>query len=868
MSETSVASAPAIEPKLAKVLVHLEDLGTIDNKLAVVPEPSPEPSLEPSLEPSPDPAPETHERAYDYLRGLGIAIERRPNGAYVVDVDALLTRFTTKGGIHAQPMGEAAYQADPIDQEHKQKTKVQLLIDLFDGLNIYDKKDIEDYLLTHDGSDEGMDDELEPKPLFYIPDSAEAALSIDAIQHARFHKGIWEIDSSKKPALQPLHTEGDEEHVGFDEATIACLIYHPQYGNGERDEQGRLVVTFADGARRPITADFFQGYHFSGSRQAQLRRSPASFFQKDGQSLVREGLIDLQTDFKIQAGSAAEQLYGSNMREPSPKGLVMIDRVRYTLGTEYSAQNGYRVYRLNKEYAAIINIAGASSSGVVEKVFRLHHVPHEGGTPSGDYIYKGKSEIEFIDPRDSEYPNTDLSANFDIQALTYNFELYMCAQREMQQRCEVSLSSLTTREQSLAAALYIRYKDEPEFWHFLKQKSLQGLRSIMALQGNDEAINLLLDPSADVFRFQEKFMAEVSLIFNTIVQFEVAHARGSKDKDAIVRSMIAYAGQLAAGTLRIAHGEVDGLDEIHAIDLLRRFSLTLTRSMDPHSEPEHDPYHAILAQMSSQSSRDVQTATLAWLRTQWDDQIAREAKMGDGPAEAIRAQVIAFYKDNEELFKTASETTGDTEAELAQFQEYAERNGLNGVIADLGCGPGRLAIPKAQMLQGKAEIIGIDLVPPVESPEPNLRYLQGDLSVIPLPDNSVDFAEANWSVLNDSLLREQHLVVLQEVARILKENGVFRFDVPHLEGGEGSWEEVARKHHEQFPQTPFGTITADFSSGSKEFYIYPTAELEALLRSQGFTVERKLEWRTTSGKPRLTIEARLTDKVTPALLQK
>jgi hypothetical protein len=80
-------------------------------------------------------------------------------------------------------------------------------------------------------------------------------------------------------------------------------------------------------------------------------------------------------------------------------------------------------------------------------------------------------------------------------------------------------------------------------------------------------------------------------------------------------------------------------------------------------------------------------------------------------------------------------------------------------------------------------------------------------------------------------------------------------------------EKAAQEYHQKNPDQPYGIIKADFPGGrSKEFYIYPEAELEAMLKASGFEVKKEEAWRTEAGKPRKVIVAKLVNKVTPRVV--
>ncbi|MFH1286627.1 MAG: hypothetical protein ABII02_02655 [Candidatus Magasanikbacteria bacterium] len=100
------------------------------------------------------------------------------------------------------------------------------LMNTFDGVDVVDKNEWEAW------EENGREGEApEEKPVFYKPKSKDAAFDPEEIKESKFHIGLWNI-KGEKPETYPI--EGKE--VSFVEASFAALVYHPEHGDGERDE--------------------------------------------------------------------------------------------------------------------------------------------------------------------------------------------------------------------------------------------------------------------------------------------------------------------------------------------------------------------------------------------------------------------------------------------------------------------------------------------------------------------------------------------------------------------------------------------------------------------------------------------------------
>ena len=162
-------------------------------------------------------------------------------------------------------------------------------------------------LITRLQSERG---DLSPKPFFYVPESADAATDATAIKNASFQHFITDFTPFLRgPAEYPVKRL-DEGIVTELEAKTAAIVFHPQYGDGFRNEEGKLFVR--DKATReyvPFSGDFLKSHGVYSrefreplgyrARNAEVKpRSLREGVAAELPHLVRKGLIRPVDDFK------------------------------------------------------------------------------------------------------------------------------------------------------------------------------------------------------------------------------------------------------------------------------------------------------------------------------------------------------------------------------------------------------------------------------------------------------------------------------------------------------------------------------------------------------------------------------------------
>lgn len=742
----------------------------------------------------------------------------------------------------------------------------------------------------HNAVERGED--IKPKALVYSPETAEDALEIGKIRAADFYMGLWEIgDTRVLPEEYPTVREGNQSGVSTHEAIAAAIMYHPRYGAGQREEDGKLYVNFKDATgnlvRKPINRDFFRSWGYrgapdvkAGGKSSLLESSPAKFFIKNCPNLIDKGLIDPHQDFRV-LGAGSD--IGHQWRKIRHKGLMSIEGRKYNLGTQYEGGN-YAVYQISPHYAAVLHIEDTSKPRI-EKIFKLHTdelSTEERAKPTASRNIIKRGDIEWFNPTDIE----GLSGEDGI--LVTHFQDFLNFSHLTVREGQFTLFDLTFKEKALATALFQDHKDDLRFHRFIRQYGMDGLRSLMATQDASLNVNRLFDIGEQMPA--EAVFSDVSDIVKTVTKYrESIRKTLSEDEqqeaDEVAHTVMGFTSNLMMTLIPVLEKNptVKGKLSLSDVTTTLQGFRKKVQEMYAHKygmENTDKTYQKILDVYKGEGDNpDVDQVALSMLSDIWRKE---SDKQNSDVIKNIYDANNNFYTDHADLFVSASETTGDTKEELKRFREdylpqfliRRELLGKNGSfqVLDMGCGEGsRITLPMAETLPDSASLVGIDLVKypewERENLPGNLRFMQGSFTDIALPDNSISLATAHWSVFNDLTSRKLQLESLSELTRVLEIGGEFYLDVPYLEGGEGSWEKAAQDFHRTHPDQPYGKIQADFPGGrNKEFAIYPEKELNALLDHAGFSILDSNVWRTEAGKPRRTIVARLDRKITPQRL--
>lgn len=161
-------------------------------------------------------------------------------------------------------------------------------------------------------------------------------------------------------------------------------------------------------------------------------------------------------------------------------------------------------------------------------------------------------------------------------------------------------------------------------------------------------------------------------------------------------------------------------------------------------------------------------------------------------------------------------------------------------VVEVGCGGGQASVGFARR---GARVVGVDFSTEQLRHAERLRdaygveagFLAGDVTDLPLADDAFDVAFSSWVFQMVADLE----ACFAEVARVLREDGVFVFAVPHpfYEVFDPETGEIERSYFDATPERKsIGDIEADLTVFHRK-----VEEIHGTLVDSGFVVERLLE---------------------------
>ena len=770
-----------------------------------------------------------------------------------------LQRFRTKGLQFKQLEKTMGPITNP---KYGDSGVISVMTRVFRDLSVFSR---DDYSRLQKG------EKIDPKPLFYIPKNANEALAESKAKTADYHLGLWEL-KTKLPKQYPTQEGG--KAVSTHEAVIMQLVFNTHFGKAFRQDYGRkqLVVSYPDGTRRPISANFFREWKYGGNPipadKSKPSHNPKEFLTDHCPTIVKKGLIRPENDFRLLSGIGTTGERFTQPRKPNKKGLVTVQGtgMRYNLTSQFG--NGeYLVYKLSDAFAGIVHTEKDGPRTPVS-IFGLEP------TNALKVTRRPENAAKVTDVRKGAFPVYEKDAfitnNPDTATVFNQFDQYHDFCVRASSEAKVNLTMLPLRDQSYALQMYDQYRDDPRFWKLLKDEQYSGLKTLIigarSGKGPEAALSLHGHP------LSRGLYDEAAKIYDSISEYE------KLVRDTLPPRIQEQADEFTTIALKHTQSLLDA--GVSAIDQTKsRFTLTdatlgLRLSRDRIYRIFHTSYglheqdeaaQLILSQLSNSQNHPGDKALAMEL---FEQSLLTDIRASGSMAaqEAVK-EAFHFYHQNEELYESVSQTTGDTAREQQNFSDYVtkrERMGkpLGKTLLDLGTGEqGRMA-SFIHKTSPDTHVVGIDLVQPHVTPEAGLTMARADITHIPLADSMVDDATAFWSVYND-LSQEQRLQLTAELRRVMRVGGHVYIGTPHLEGGEGSWMTFSQEYHKTHRDKPVGTIEATIAGRKKTFFILPEAEIRAEFERDGFTLIDSVEWRTQTGKPRKDYIFELTSKQTP-----
>jgi hypothetical protein len=337
----------------------------------------------------------------------------------------------------------------------------------------------------------------EAMDLFYAPKSLEEAFDEDKIREASFYLAPWKLRTDKL-AHDGVYPGGDES-IPYFEAMIACEIFHPSFGDGDRGKDGKLRVVI-DGQKKVMNQKFFNSWKQSSDDGKQLFESPRAFLQDGGFPHLQETGMLRSDDFRYLS-THEKNRYDIYKDITHPKGYVMIGGIRYCLGSEFAPKPGinevYRVYKISDKYAGVACITKDPQTYEEVEVKLVHMFDLLSDDPEHP-LRKKEKKSSFIDVTAKytnlrSYPPTEEETEgFDESKFEAgnDFVNFIALRRAVAKEAGFDFMKLSPLEQE-AFLQYFQSVDETgkrRLYKFLKDFGINGAKTFSAVYVDPQSV--------------------------------------------------------------------------------------------------------------------------------------------------------------------------------------------------------------------------------------------------------------------------------------------------------------------------------------------------------------------------------------------
>lgn len=324
----------------------------------------------------------------------------------------------------------------------------------------------------------------EARDLIYIPDNEDSAFDPEKIKQSKFVIMLGEESGNVHLENRKYPTKSGKS-LNFESVQLATLLYHPQYGDGYRDESGKLLLRDPKTREyRPITHNLVRAYGFIGSgkrKKESFLYGSVSYLRNKTPELLKYDLLR-ESDFRSISGQGDRPM----LKEVGTRGVVMINGVLHYLGR-------------NLEGRGVVQIM-PGLGGVLEEKDGETKLSHTFQIQSrGPELRKGKLKAgvkwDYAGPEKTGIapfnPDQFFQKRLDESDQAYaervkplkNFEKILQFGTELYRATGIKLEDFSLEEQVyLSAAADKLQERKNEILEFVKRFGADGIRTFLALE--------------------------------------------------------------------------------------------------------------------------------------------------------------------------------------------------------------------------------------------------------------------------------------------------------------------------------------------------------------------------------------------------
>lgn len=330
----------------------------------------------------------------------------------------------------------------------------------------------------------------EPKDLFYFPKNSNDALDIEKIKQSQFYLTLQDVIGNV--AYRKIKY-GSIEDIDYREVLLPVLIYHPQYGDGYRDDKTEVLMVKKKGGKYgKISSEYLRINHGNLRDGDGLGiDSGRKFLRKVAPHLLEKDLIRL-SDFQIKTeqGTKTE----NNHRKVGTRGTVMFNNVRHTLGTQYENALAYKISETmgvvvqedgdKKVVLATFDILSEEQAQTSStQNYKIANIKQSNPVAFDEYSFKNKNKDETLE----EYKER-------IETME-SFEYVLQSEKYLRDELGITLEKFSPKEQAMIAKMLnsVSVLQKKKIDDFIIQYGDNGLKTFLSLKhGGNEMGNKII----------------------------------------------------------------------------------------------------------------------------------------------------------------------------------------------------------------------------------------------------------------------------------------------------------------------------------------------------------------------------------------
>lgn len=337
------------------------------------------------------------------------------------------------------------------------------------------------------------------KPLFLQPKNTEDAFDPEEIRGIEGYLGYWDMVATGQPFPKEHSYPGLNGDASFHEVSIAIMIYHPQFGNGRRDQDGTLKVWHSEKQTFvPISKEWFtKVMRFEGGSKRKEKDSlntPVDYLQTFGAHLQEHELLK-PSDFVQQYRSGQEEKTGTGYTERIERILkdgqrsIMINGVLHYIGRKFG-DGTHKIYEIAPGLGGVVKTDERGNEQLTH-TFTIYS-EGEAGTKKVRFGKKGlrdsagaeATRVQSVEDTRLSGNSTALKEMKDRLTDMESFGQYLHLSNTLWREAKIRMPSMPLAEQAWIseASNHIDPNEQTRLVNIAKEYGADGVKAFLSME--------------------------------------------------------------------------------------------------------------------------------------------------------------------------------------------------------------------------------------------------------------------------------------------------------------------------------------------------------------------------------------------------